>query len=167
MESAASLLPKPQLDYLQSIAEEPFLNVTERDQELGFSAWKGNHFRKELEHHDFIRPIAINPGGRGKRFKLLDLTKAGRELLATYGIKPRAHTGRGGLEHRWWVNHIQEWLIPRVERCTVEGDDLGARVDLDATTKDGQKDRPRSGDQPGTRRGEPREGRSRRLRGRR
>ena len=138
-ETGRSPLSKPLLDYLQSIAEDPFLNVTERDQKLGLSAWKGNRFRTELERLNLIGSIAINPGGRGKRFKLLDLTKAGRDLLASYDIKPRAGSGRGGLEHRWWVNHIYEWLTPRVERCTVESEDLGARVDIDVVAKDGRR----------------------------
>ena len=59
-----------------------------------------------------VREVAVNPGGRGGRFLLLELTSAGREPPGTrFGkIEPATGLGRGGVAHQWWVREIAEWL---------------------------------------------------------
>lgn len=72
----------------------------------------------------------MNPGGRGERFKLLELTQPGRELLAAYGVTPVSGHGLGGVAHQWWVHSIATWLSERGFRAAVEDDSRGVRVDL-------------------------------------
>ena len=121
---------KEQLDYLHSIARSPFLNATQRDKTLGASPWKGNRIRTELCRRGFVRTVAINPGGRGRRFQLLELTDAGRELLDCFGVAAPTGRGRGGLEHQWWCHRIAEWLTGVGAECAVEDDSRGVRVDI-------------------------------------
>ena len=95
-------LDKETLDYLELVASEPFLSVSERNAELELSAWKGQQIKTSLVEAGLVREIAINPGGRGQRFQLLEFTKEGREVLSAFGIAPPLGHGRGGIAHQWW-----------------------------------------------------------------
>ena len=77
-----------------------------------------------------VREVAVNPGGRGGRFLLLELTSAGRELLGRFKIEPATGFGRGGVAHQWWVREIAEWLAEQGASVAVEDESHGARVDL-------------------------------------
>ncbi len=128
-------ISKECLDYLQSIAGDPFQNTSERDEALSLSAWKGNKIRKELTGEGWVKPLSINPGGRGQKFKLLEFSSKGRELLQTYGIKISQGRGRGGLEHQWWCNTIAGWLRKSGFKVQIEDESRGARVDIGVTGK--------------------------------
>ncbi len=134
-EPETSEAPQPQLDkealdYLELIANEPFLSVRERNDQLGLSAWKGNQIKKTILDANLVREVPVNPGGRGQRFKLFEFTAAGRDVLAEYGIESPTGYGRGGVAHQWWVNTIAEWLGEQGLSPVVEDDSSGARVDL-------------------------------------
>lgn len=123
-------LKKEELDYLELVAAEPFLGVRERNERLGLSAWKGQRLKSALLGRELVREVAVHPGGRGKRFLLLELTHAGRELLASYGVTVSAGRGRGGLAHQWWSRRIADWLEERGIPSVVEDDSREARVDV-------------------------------------
>jgi hypothetical protein len=127
---------KELLDYLQSVAESPFARVSERDKMLGGSPWKGNRIRTELSGKGFVKTIAVNPGGRGRRFQLLELTDTGRDLLKSFGVEVPCGRGRGGLEHQWWCHTISNWLTDMGLTAVIEDDSQGARVDVAVTTGD-------------------------------
>lgn len=120
---------KEQLTFLESIGCYPFLSTKNRYKSLGLSAWKGTRTRNQLVKQELVEPITINPGGRGRRFQLLGLTRKGRDLLATYGISVASGHGRGGLEHQWWVHTIATTL-PSDCNYSVEDESTGARIDL-------------------------------------
>lgn len=123
------------LEYLKSIARKPFLNATERDENIGVTASKGNTIRKKFIQQGLVNPISINPGsGRGRSFQLLELTDEGLDLLRQFGVKPSAGHGRGKLAHRWWCHTISEWLNSRGVKSVIEDDSLGARVDISVMT---------------------------------
>jgi hypothetical protein len=83
--------------------------------------------------------VAVNPGGRGRRFQLLEITEDGRSLLKTYGVAlPRGH-GRGGLAHQWWCQTIRDWLAGVGIPTAIEDDRHGVRVDLVAGNGDGRE----------------------------
>ena len=126
-------LSKSDLDYLESIATQPFLGIRERNEELSLSAWKGDRLKKRFLAEDLLREVEINPGGRGSQFKLLELTSSGRAVLREYKIPVVGNLGRGGLAHQWWVNHIAEWLRERCHKVSVEDESSAARVDLVAS----------------------------------
>jgi hypothetical protein len=129
---------KELLDYLTAVAVEPLQNCSERDRELGISASKGHRIRGALVERGLVRLVPISPGGRGKRFQLLDLTEAGRELLRTFGVSLPCGHGRGGLEHQWWCQTIVDWLSDLGLKASIEDDKYGARVDVVTTTVDGR-----------------------------
>lgn len=121
---------KDALDYLQLVASEPFLSVRERNEHFGLSACKGQEIKKALLDTGLVREAAVNPGGRGERFKLLEFTAAGRELLADYGISSPSGRGRGGIAHQWWVDTIAGWLEGQDLDPSIEDETKGVRVDL-------------------------------------
>ena len=130
--------PKPdkqELDYLESVAIEPFLSVRERNTHLDLSSWKGQEIKKSLLAAELVREVPVNPGGRGQRFKLLEFTPGGRELLVNFGISAPTGYGRGGIAHQWWVKTIAEWLEDQGLSTKIEDESQGARVDLLVSSK--------------------------------
>ena len=123
-------LSKQLLDYLETIASDPFLSTTKRDKGLGLGGWKADRIRRQLSDKGLVETVAINPGGRGRRFQLLELTQDGRSLLKSLGVKTRTGNGRGGLEHQFWCHTIAEFLTSRGASCVIEDDSRGARVDI-------------------------------------
>jgi hypothetical protein len=131
---AEPLIDKATLDYLGLVARSPFLSVLERNAALGLSAWTGDRLKDAILDSGLASEIAVNPGGRGKRFKLLELTDRGRELLTRYGIRLVAGHGRGGLVHQWWAKTIAAWLRSQgVQNVVIEDSSIGVRVDLTAS----------------------------------
>ncbi len=123
-------LDKLALDYLALVASRPFLTTRERNRELGLSAWKGHQVKSALIKDGLVEEVAVNPGGRGERFKLLNLTAAGRDLLASFGVAPAVGLGRGGVAHQWWTERLASWLREQGVTVRVEDESKGARVDL-------------------------------------
>ena len=118
------------LDYLALVAASPFLTVRERNEKLGLSAWRGHRVKGALIRDGLASEVAINPGGRGERFKLLDLTPEGRALLSRFGVAlPRGY-GRGGIAHQWWARRVSEWLSRHGVVSEIEDGSSGARADL-------------------------------------
>lgn len=136
-EPTAPHLSKKALDYLASIATDPFLGVRERNVALGLSAWKGQKIKTSLLDEALATEVVINPGGRGQRFKLLELTGKGRSLLSEFEVVPTAGLGRGGVAHQWWVEEIATWLEAEGLTVSVEDESQGARVDLLVPLKHG------------------------------
>lgn len=127
---ARTQLSKEELDYFQSVATSPFLGATQRDGMLGISAYKGNRIRGQLLKKYLVSAVAISPGGRGRRFQLLQLTENGEQLLKSYGIPISNGRGRGGIEHRWWTWRVSKWLKQKGFEAAIEDESLGARVDI-------------------------------------
>ncbi len=123
-------LDKLALDYLALAARHPFLTTRDRNRELGLSAWKGNQVKAALLRRGLATEVAVNPGGRGERFKLLEITTEGRSVLASFDVAPQTGLGRGGVAHQWWTQTIAAWLRERGLTVRVEDESSGARVDL-------------------------------------
>jgi len=137
--SEKAMLSKDALDYIDSIAQDPTRSQTDRDKELGFSAWKANSIRTELIMNRIIEIIPVNPGGRGKRYLLARLTRHGREIAGRYGIKIATGFGRGHPKHQRYSNDVAE--LARASGCEarIEDQSLGARVDVLILTRDGRR----------------------------
>ncbi|MGH9363271.1 MAG: type IV secretory system conjugative DNA transfer family protein, partial [Thermoanaerobaculia bacterium] len=118
------------LDYLALAAASPFLTVRERNAALGLSAWRGQRVKSAIVKDGLAEEVVVNPGGRGKQFKLLELTAQGRALLGRYGVGAPSGHGRGGLAHQWWAHRIATWLAERGLEPEIEDASSGARVDL-------------------------------------
>ncbi len=118
------------LDYLALAAGSPFLTVRERNAALRLSAWRGQRVKSAILKDGLAREVVVNPGGRGKQFKLLELTSEGRAVLQRYGVAAPSGHGRGGLAHQWWAQRIAAWLAERDLAPQIEDASSGARVDL-------------------------------------
>ena len=127
-------LSKQCLDYFEAIASNPLQSVTDRDSDLGVSSYMGGKFRDQLIAKELIKKISINPGGRGKRFNLLELTTNGRELLKDLDIRVQTGAGRGGLEHQHFCTSIADYLTSRGMTAVIEDESLGVRADIAVKT---------------------------------
>jgi DNA-binding PadR family transcriptional regulator len=104
---------------LQSIAENPLLGVVKRFRNLGLKTAQGYRLLSELETHGMITSQLVD----GKR--LHDLTHQGRRQL---GLK-LARPGRGGLEHRYWVEQVKRHYTKNEGLTYLEKDDIDLVVD--------------------------------------
>ena len=123
-------LDKAMLDYLESVTAEPFLQVRQRNSRLGLSAWKGQQIKRAAVNTGLIKEVTINPGGRGKRFKLVELTSEGRSLMEKFGVAPKGGLGRGGVAHQWWAETVASWIEEQGVRSRIEDESSGVRVDI-------------------------------------
>jgi hypothetical protein len=104
---------------LENIAQKPILGLVKRFKDLGLKVSHGYKVIDELMASNFIKPLTID----GNR--LYELTTAGKRLLG----KKAAQAGRGGLEHRYYLEKIKEYYI-RTEGFTfLEKDDIDLVVE--------------------------------------
>ena len=104
---------------LTSIAENPLLGVVQRFKTLGFKTAQGYKFFNELETMRLITSNLVD----GKR--LHDLTPKGRQQLGLNLVRP----GRGGLEHRYWVERIRAQYMQNENRVSLEKNDIDLVVE--------------------------------------
>jgi hypothetical protein len=86
---------------LEHIAQKPILGLVKRFKELGLKVSHGYKVIEELMCLELIRPLTID----GNR--LYDLSMAGKKALS----KKAVLQGRGGLEHRYYVEKIKEHYV--------------------------------------------------------
>jgi hypothetical protein len=124
--------PKEELDYLESIARNPFFPVTERDQKQGLSTYKGNKLRKDLCDKGLIEIHQVNTGKRGGGITLVEITGKGWELLEKYKVNVKKPAGKGGLIHQFWQHQVQKWFLENYPGCeaTVEQMVEGKAIDV-------------------------------------
>lgn len=104
---------------LENLAQEPLLGLVQRFKKLGLKTAEGYKVLKELEDARLILPQTIE----GK--KLYDLTAAGRKAGGVRVSRP----GRGGLEHRYWVESIKAHYLQQEGFTFLEKDDLDLVVE--------------------------------------
>ena len=99
---------------LENIAMKPLSGVVKRFKELGIKVSPGYGIIEELVSLKLVTPITID----GQ--KLYELTAEGRTALG----KPLPHSGRGGLEHRYFVENIRHHYLQNEGFASVEKDDI-------------------------------------------
>ncbi|MEM4409110.1 MAG: hypothetical protein QXI19_10255 [Candidatus Caldarchaeum sp.] len=104
-EVAQEKVERPAMRFLEHVAREPLLSITERFRALGLSAWAGEKVVQELLQAGMVREEVIHRGGRGGRAKYLELTPKGREALRQEGVEVEVK-GRGGIKHLYWQHKI-------------------------------------------------------------
>ena len=82
---------------LENIALEPVLGLVQRFRKLGLKTAEGYKVLRELETKNLVVSRTID----GKR--LYELSREGKSSLG----HTRASSGRGGIEHRYWVEAIR------------------------------------------------------------
>lgn len=103
---------------LVSIYENPFLGIVKRYKLLGLSTADGHKAQKELLSFDYVKPVNVNG------FKLLELTAKGKIALAKMGVKVRLNGGRGGLEHRFYLDRLKKYYIEKGYFTYLEKDNI-------------------------------------------
>jgi hypothetical protein len=104
---------------LENIALKPFLGLVKRFKELGLKVSHGYKVIEELMAHNLIMPLTID----GNR--LYELTAYGKKSLG----KKFSHRGRGGLEHRYYIEKIKEHYLANEGFTFVEKDDIDLVVE--------------------------------------
>jgi hypothetical protein len=104
---------------LGHIAQKPLLGVVKRLKELGLRVSDGYKVLEELETHHFISPVTID----GNR--LYKLTPKGDQRLG----KKEPQPGRGGLEHKYFVEKIKEHYLRNEGFTFLEKDDIDLVVE--------------------------------------
>lgn len=104
-----SIPPKETLSPLgrvlfEDIAQKPFSPVSVRYKKLGLSAAEGTKIQKELLSQKLVKPVPLD----GKKF--LEPTARGKEHLKASKIEYSLDSGRGGLEHGYWIDAIRNKL---------------------------------------------------------
>ncbi|WP_419656019.1 putative protein DUF87 [Desulfosarcina variabilis str. Montpellier] len=104
---------------LENIAQKPIIGVVKRFRELGLKPTQGYQVIDELITHQLVKPCMID------RQKLYDLTSIGKKILG----KKFALNGRGGLEHRYFVEKIKHHYLNQEGFTFVEKDNIDLVVE--------------------------------------
>ncbi len=104
---------------LEHIAQKPILGLVKRFKELGFKVSYGYKVIEELVSLDLISPLTIDGN------KLYDLTSNGKKALG----RRMPQRGRGGLEHRYYIEKIKEHYLQNDGFTFVEKDDIDLVVE--------------------------------------
>lgn len=114
---------------LGNIAEFPFVNLTGRQEKLGWGSNKLNRVTEDLRNKGLIRKRKLNKGGRGGSIALLELTNQALRYLKEQDIKPKQSNGRGGIVHTYWVSQLTNYYKER-------GYDVRTEVELNNVIAD-------------------------------
>lgn len=116
--------------YVEHVAQEPLLSVTQRYQALGVSRRKGDAIKRHLMEARLITPIDI-PTPKGKTV-LTQLTETALTWCRRHRIA--VTPTNGGLAHAWWQAHLAERLRAHGWMCELEHAILGHAFDIHATS---------------------------------
>jgi len=104
---------------LENIALKPFLGLVKRFKELGLKVSDGYKPIQELAVFKLIIPVTIDSN------RLYEITTAGKKILGN----KITHRGRGGLEHRYYVEKIKVHFINNEGFTFIEKDDMDLVVE--------------------------------------
>jgi hypothetical protein len=121
---------KDNLDYIQLIAETPFLPVTYRDKQAGISASKGDRMRRELADAGLIVIHRVNTGTQGGRVTLTEPTEQACRMLEGMQVRVERPKGNGGFVHRFWQHTIHAWAVRQGYPARIEDAVDEKRVDV-------------------------------------
>jgi len=104
---------------LENIAQKPVVGLVKRFRELGLKISHGYKTINELISSGLIIPLTID----GNR--LYELTARGKKALG----KKMPQKGRGGMEHRYYIEKIKEHYIKCEGFTFIEKDDIDLLVE--------------------------------------
>ena len=104
---------------LENIAQKPVLGLVKRLKDLGIKVSHGYRMIEELLGLNLINPVTVD----GNR--LYELTQNGKKTLG----KKMPQRGRGGLEHRYYLEKIKAHYLQNDGLTFVEKDDIDLVVD--------------------------------------
>lgn len=106
------------------------MSATERDVKHGYSAWKGNKLRGQLEQEGLISFHRVPTGLKGKVFTLTEVTNKGYLLLEKLQVSVRRPPGNGGFIHKWWQYGVYAWAVRHGYPAKIEEEVDGKAVDV-------------------------------------
>lgn len=130
-------LTKADLDYLEFLAQHPFLPLGELDRIDSLSEYKANLTRQRLTDTGpgLIRVHRISTGKKGGPVSTVELPAHTLQLLDRLRIKYPRPEGHGKAEHKFWQHTIYRWAIeqghvPKIEyRLNGKSVDVGIEWD--------------------------------------
>lgn len=99
---------------LEDIERKPFAGFVKRFKDLGLRIPDGYKVIEELTAMGLVVPVTVD----GQR--LYETTHKGRETVGRKAV----HKGRGGLEHRYYIEKIREHYASRTGFACLEKDDI-------------------------------------------
>jgi hypothetical protein len=117
-----------ELEYLAAIARTPLMAATERDRNLGLSAYSGHRRRTMLVDTGHVHLSRLRTGRRGSTVVLVELTEKAARLLDELGIRPARVRGRGSLARRYYQRWLADWAARHGWFAEIESSDTGADV---------------------------------------
>ena len=103
---------------LVSIYEKPFIGIVNRYKVLGVTTADGNKAQNELLFFAYVKPVTLDGS------KLLELTAKAKIALEKMDIKVRLDGGRGGLEHRFYLDRLKRHYIEKRYFTYLEKDNI-------------------------------------------
>jgi hypothetical protein len=130
-------LTKADLDYLEFLAQHPFLPIGELDRIDSLSEYKANLIRQRLMDTGpgLIRIHRISTGKKGGPVSTVELPAHTLQLLDRLQIKYPQPVGHGSPEHKFWQHAIHRWAIqqghvPKIE-CWLNGKSVDVGIEWD------------------------------------
>lgn len=108
--------------FLESVAVDPFINLTTRYEKLELTNYKGKKVKDELLEKSFLKEVKIGhgPGGKPTYF---EITERGQEFLENLGIQV-TRKGRGGIKHRYYQRQVHQHFLNQGWESFIEYRDL-------------------------------------------
>ena len=114
--------------FLTHIKDKPFMDVTERYKELGYTSTAiANKVQNELIGKGFIEKVIVNRGYKKGNITLFQITPKGMEFARIDKIEI---PGKGGLEHKYWQHIIREHYAKLGWHAVIEQNFAGKNVDV-------------------------------------
>lgn len=121
-------------EFLVNIAEKPFLQFTERlnDLKYGGSIADADRIKKLLIDRDYVKEYKIKlKKGRGSKASYLELSSTGKDILVGIGYKISNHIeGKSGFLHSLIVHKLVKPFYEMKYQVNIEGENKGYDCDL-------------------------------------
>lgn len=105
-----SMLPHGEVEYLISIARDPFLGATARDKKNKITLGTGAAMRKRLTGAGFLILHKMKPPYRGGEVTLTEISESGWEQLRLRKAGVHKPAGRGGFMHTFYQDAVAKWI---------------------------------------------------------
>jgi hypothetical protein len=106
-------LTKAELDYLEFLAQHPFLPLGDLDSIDSLSEYKAHIIRQKLidTGPGLIRVHRITTGQKGGPVSTIELLPHTLRMLDKLQVKYAEPTGHGSIEHKFWQHNAFNWAI--------------------------------------------------------
>lgn len=129
-------LPNASLTLLVKAALEPGTFLLDMYRMLGLHPAEGKAAQEDLVARGFVRLHRLVRKGRGGQPQVLEVTRAGADVVVSRGMTLAPRLLKGGFKHDCYARLIGRWAGKQSMRCTYERT-LGAKT-FDLVLEDGK-----------------------------